>query len=74
MFVGEAPGADEDRQGLAFVGAAGQFLTKMIAAMGKKKPFVVCDDNTYRVAGAKVDEILHANGVVTLSCEDLAKI
>ena len=34
MFVGEAPGADEDRQGLAFVGAAGQLLTKMIAAMG----------------------------------------
>jgi len=34
MFVGEAPGADEDLQGLAFVGAAGQFLTKMIAAMG----------------------------------------
>ncbi len=34
MFVGEAPGADEDRQGLAFVGAAGQFLTKIIAAMG----------------------------------------
>lgn len=34
MFVGEAPGADEDRQGLAFVGAAGQFLTKMIQAMG----------------------------------------
>ena len=34
MFIGEAPGADEDRQGLAFVGAAGQFLTKMIQAMG----------------------------------------
>jgi DNA polymerase len=34
MFVGEAPGADEDAQGLAFVGAAGQLLTKMIAAMG----------------------------------------
>ena len=34
MFIGEAPGADEDRQGLAFVGAAGQFLTKMILAMG----------------------------------------
>jgi len=34
MFVGEAPGADEDRQGLAFVGRAGQLLTKMIAAMG----------------------------------------
>jgi len=34
MFVGEAPGADEDRQGLAFVGRAGQLLTKMILAMG----------------------------------------
>ena len=34
MFVGEAPGADEDVQGLAFVGRAGQLLTKMIAAMG----------------------------------------
>jgi DNA polymerase len=34
MFIGEAPGADEDIQGLAFVGAAGQLLTKMIAAMG----------------------------------------
>ena len=34
MFVGEGPGADEDAQGLAFVGRAGQLLTKMIAAMG----------------------------------------
>lgn len=34
MFIGEAPGAEEDLQGLAFVGAAGQLLTKMIAAMG----------------------------------------
>ena len=34
LFIGEAPGADEDQQGLAFVGAAGQFLTKMINAMG----------------------------------------
>ena len=34
MFIGEAPGADEDEQGLAFVGAAGQLLTKMIQAMG----------------------------------------
>lgn len=34
MFIGEGPGADEDVQGLAFVGAAGQLLTKMIAAMG----------------------------------------
>jgi len=34
MFIGEAPGYEEDQQGLAFVGAAGQLLTKMIAAMG----------------------------------------
>jgi len=34
MFIGEAPGEEEDLQGLAFVGAAGQFLTKMITAMG----------------------------------------
>ena len=33
MFIGEGPGADEDLQGLAFVGKAGQLLTKMIEAM-----------------------------------------
>ena len=37
MFVGEAPGRDEDEQGLAFVGKAGQLLTKIIEAMGKKR-------------------------------------
>jgi uracil-DNA glycosylase family 4 len=34
MFVGEAPGADEDRQGEPFVGRAGQLLNNMIKAMG----------------------------------------
>jgi uracil-DNA glycosylase len=34
MFVGEAPGADEDRQGEPFVGAAGQLLTRIIKTMG----------------------------------------
>jgi len=34
MFIGEGPGADEDAQGLAFVGRAGQLLTKMIEAIG----------------------------------------
>lgn len=33
-FIGEAPGADEDEQGLPFVGRAGQLLDKMIGAMG----------------------------------------
>lgn len=34
MFIGEGPGAEEDAQGRPFVGAAGQLLDKMIAAMG----------------------------------------
>jgi len=34
VFVGEAPGFEEDQQGLAFVGRAGQLLTAMIKAMG----------------------------------------
>ncbi|WP_395666452.1 uracil-DNA glycosylase [Methylocella sp.] len=34
MFVGEAPGADEDRQGLPFVGRAGKLLNRMLGAIG----------------------------------------
>ena len=34
MLIGEGPGAEEDRQGLAFVGPAGQLLDKIIVAMG----------------------------------------
>lgn len=37
MFIGEAPGADEDRTGRPFVGRAGQLLEKMIQAMGLKR-------------------------------------
>jgi uracil-DNA glycosylase len=37
MFVGEGPGADEDIQGLPFVGKAGQLLNNMIGAMGLKR-------------------------------------
>jgi uracil-DNA glycosylase family 4 len=37
MFVGEAPGADEDQQGEPFVGRAGQLLTKIIEAIGLKR-------------------------------------
>lgn len=36
-FVGEAPGRDEDEQGLAFVGRAGQLLTKIIEAIGRRR-------------------------------------
>lgn len=34
MFIGEAPGRDEDRQGLPFVGRAGQLLDRMLQAIG----------------------------------------
>ncbi|MCX6354554.1 MAG: uracil-DNA glycosylase [Candidatus Aureabacteria bacterium] len=37
LFIGEAPGAEEDRQGLPFVGRAGQLLTKMLAFIGLKR-------------------------------------
>jgi len=37
MFIGEGPGADEDAQGLPFVGRAGQLLNNMIGAMGLKR-------------------------------------
>ncbi len=37
MFIGEAPGSEEDLQGLPFVGRAGQLLTKIIEAMGLKR-------------------------------------
>jgi uracil-DNA glycosylase len=37
MFVGEGPGADEDAQGLPFVGRAGQLLNNLITAMGLKR-------------------------------------
>ena len=42
MVVGEGPGAEEDRQGLPFVGAAGQFLDKWLAAVGLSR-----ETNTY---------------------------
>jgi len=44
VFVGEAPGREEDLQGKPFVGAAGQLLTKMITAMGLSRQDVyICN-------------------------------
>jgi uracil-DNA glycosylase family 4 len=44
MFVGEAPGADEDAQGEPFVGRAGQLLNKIIEAVGMKREEVyICN-------------------------------
>jgi uracil-DNA glycosylase family 4 len=44
VFVGEAPGADEDREGEPFVGRAGQLLTKIIEAMGlARRDVYICN-------------------------------
>lgn len=44
VFVGEAPGADEDLQGRPFVGKAGQLLTRIITAMGlTRKDVYICN-------------------------------
>ena len=44
MFIGEAPGADEDAQGEPFVGAAGQLLNKIIVACGlTREEIYICN-------------------------------
>ena len=52
MIVGEAPGATEDAQGLAFVGAAGQLLTKILGAVALKREDVfICNVLKHRPPG-----------------------
>lgn len=62
VFVGEAPGYEEDKQGLAFVGRAGQLLTKMIVAMGLTRDEVfICNVLKCRPPGNRdpsADEVL----------------
>jgi DNA polymerase len=57
LFLGEAPGEDEDKSGLAFVGRAGQLLTKMIEAMGYTREQVyICNINKCRPPGNRKPE------------------
>jgi uracil-DNA glycosylase family 4 len=57
VFVGEAPGADEDAQGEPFVGKAGQLLTKMIEAMGYAREDVyICNVMKCRPPGNRNPE------------------
>ena len=57
VFVGEAPGADEDRLGEPFVGAAGQLLTKMIEAMGfRREDVYICNVIKCRPPGNRPPE------------------
>jgi len=48
MLIGEAPGADEDAQGLPFVGRAGQLLTQILASVGIKRPDDIYIANTVK--------------------------
>ncbi len=62
MFVGEGPGADEDAQGLPFVGRAGQLLNNMIAAMGLKREEVyIANVVKCRPPGNRTPEPAEAN-------------
>jgi uracil-DNA glycosylase len=66
MFVGEAPGADEDEQGLPFVGRAGQLLTRIIEAMELRREDVfICNILKCRPPGNRnpeTDEIAACEG------------
>lgn len=55
VFVGEAPGREEDLQGKPFVGAAGKLLTKMIQAMGfRREDVYICNVVKHRPPGNRV--------------------
>jgi uracil-DNA glycosylase len=57
VFVGEGPGADEDAQGLPFVGRAGKLLTQMIEAMGLRRSDVyICNVVKCRPPGNRQPE------------------
>jgi DNA polymerase len=57
MFVGEAPGADEDEQGVPFVGRAGKLLTQIIEAIGYKREDVFIGNiNRCRPPGNRAPE------------------
>lgn len=47
MFVGEAPGADEDRQGLPFVGPSGKLLNLMLESVGMKREDIIISNTVF---------------------------
>jgi DNA polymerase len=75
-FVGEAPGADEDAQGLPFVGRAGQLLDKMIQAMGldPEKDVYVCNIIKCRPPGNRRPEPVEIEACIPYLHEQLANI
>jgi DNA polymerase len=76
MFIGEAPGAEEDRQGEPFVGRAGQLLTSMIRALGLRREDVyIANVLKCRPPGnrdPKPDEVHHCRGYLERQIELVA--
>jgi uracil-DNA glycosylase family 4 len=75
-FVGEAPGADEDAQGIPFVGKAGQLLDKMIGAMGLdgEKDVYVCNIIKCRPPGNRRPSTEEINACIPYLHEQLANV
>ena len=74
-FIGEGPGADEDEQGFPFVGAAGQLLDKMIAAMGIERDDVyVCNIVKCRPPKNRTPEPEEMNACMPYLVEQLSLI
>lgn len=76
VFVGEAPGADEDAQGLPFVGKAGQLLDKMISAMGldAEKDVYVCNIIKCRPPGNRRPSTEETNSCIPYLHDQLANV
>ncbi|MBI3322882.1 MAG: uracil-DNA glycosylase, partial [Candidatus Omnitrophica bacterium] len=75
VFVGEAPGRDEDLQGRPFVGAAGQLLTKMIEAMGFRREAVyICNVLKDRPPGNRTPEPAEVEACLPFLEQQLALI
>jgi uracil-DNA glycosylase len=74
-FVGEGPGADEDRYGEPFVGAAGQLLDRMIAAMGYRRDDVyVCNVVKCRPPNNRKPEPMEMASCMPFAAEQLALV
>jgi DNA polymerase len=76
VFIGEAPGADEDESGQPFVGRAGQLLDKMIGAMGldPAKDVYVCNIIKCRPPGNRKPEPTEVETCIPYLHEQLAAV
>jgi DNA polymerase len=75
-FIGEAPGADEDAEGIPFVGRAGQLLDKMIGAMGlsPERDVYVCNIIKCRPPGNRRPEPEETDACIPYLHEQLAAV